>query len=281
MSGPAVSEPVGAIAAVVEPSMGVRAVRQARDWIPPMVLLIGFLVAWELTVRVLGLKQFILPRPTAIATAWQTYLPELYAAARYTFLEIVAGLLIGATAGIVVGTLTARFRFMQDSLMPFAVAASSVPILAFAPLFNNWFGLDQQLSKAMVAAVLCFFPVMINTVRGLTTVDPRALELFRAYATPERAVFRKLRVPNALPYIFTSLRLAVTLATIGAVVGEYFAAPRASLGQYIATYSAFLNFERSWAAIVFACAIGIGLYLVVVVLERLVMPWYGRQAAAM
>jgi NitT/TauT family transport system permease protein len=270
----------GSVAAVAEPSMGVRAVRQARDWIPPIVLLVGFLVAWELTVRVLGLKQFILPRPLAIAAAWQTYLPELYAAARYTFLEIVAGLVIGATAGILVGTLTARFRFMQDSLMPFAVAASSVPILAFAPLFNNWFGLDQQLSKAMVAAVLCFFPVMINTVRGLTTVDPRAIELFRSFATPERAVFRKLRVPNALPYIFTSLRLAVTLATIGAVVGEYFAAPRASLGQYIATYSAFLNFERSWAAIVFACAIGIGLYLIVVVLERIVMPWYGRQAAA-
>ena len=162
--------------------------------------------------------------------------------------------------------------------MPFAVAASSVPILAFAPLFNNWFGLDQQLSKAMVAAALCFFPVMINTVRGLTTVDPRSLELLRSYATPERDVFRKLRVPNALPYIFTALRLAVTLATIGAVVGEYFAAPRASLGQYIATYSAFLNFERSWAAIVFACAIGIGLYLVVVVLERLVMPWHDRRA---
>ena len=262
------------------PTLGVRVGRGIRDWGPSLLVFIGFLAAWELTVRVLNLKQFILPRPLAIADAWQRYLPELYAAARYTFLEIIAGLLIGAVAGIVVGTLTARFRFMQESLMPFAVAASSIPILAFAPIFNNWFGLDQQLSKAMVAAVLCFFPIMINTVRGLTTVDPRAVELFRSYATPERAVFRKLRVPNALPYIFTSLRLAVTLATIGAVVGEYFAAPRASLGQYIATYSAFLNFERSWAAIVFACIIGIGLYLVVVVLERLVMPWYGRQAAA-
>ena len=110
--------------------------------------------------------------------------------------------------------------------MPFAVAASSVPILAFAPLFNNWFGLDQQLSKAMIAAALCFFPVMINTVRGLTTVDPAAVELLRSYAASEAQVFRKLRVPNALPYIFTALRLAATLATIGAVVGEYFAAPR-------------------------------------------------------
>jgi NitT/TauT family transport system permease protein len=168
---------------------------------------------------------------------------------------------------------------MQDSLMPFAVAASSVPILAFAPLFNNWFGLDQQLSKAMVAAALCFFPVMINTVRGLTTVDPRSIELLRSYATSEAGVFMKLRVPNALPYVFTALRLAVTQATIGAAVGENFAAPRASLGQYIATYSAFLNFERAWAAIVFTCAIGIGLYLVVVAAERIVMPWHDRRAA--
>ncbi len=199
--------------------------------------------------------------------------PSSYQAASYTFLEIIGGMVIGCTAGIVVGAITARYRSMQDSLMPFAVAASSVPILAFAPLFNNWFGLDQQLSKAMIAAALCFFPVMINTVRGLTTVDPAAVELLRSYAASETQVFRKLRVPNALPYIFTALRLAATLATIGAVVGEYFAAPRASLGQYIATYSAFLNFERSWAAIVFACAIGIGLYVLVAVVEWLVMPW--------
>jgi NitT/TauT family transport system permease protein len=244
-----------------------------REWAPPILLFVGFLVGWEIVVRTFGISQFILPGPTAIADAWVTYLPEISAAARYTVVEIILGLVIGVTAGIAVGTITARYRPVQDSLMPFAVAASSVPILAFAPLFNNWFGLDSQLSKAMVAAVLCFFPVMINTVRGLTTVDPLSLELLRSYATPESVVFRKLRVPNALPYVFTALRLAVTLATIGAVVGEYFAAPRSSLGQYIATYSAFLNFERSWAAIVFACAIGIGLYLLVVLAERLIMPW--------
>ena len=157
--------------------------------------------------------------------------------------------------------------------MPFAVAANSVPIIAFAPIFNNWFGLDSQFSKAMIASVLVFFPVMISTVRGLITVDPAAIELMRAYATSELTVFRLLRIPNALPFVFTSLKVATTLATIGAIVAEYFGAPRISLGQYIATYSSFLNFERSWAAIVFAAAIGIGLYLAVVLLERLVMPW--------
>jgi NitT/TauT family transport system permease protein len=255
------------------------AIGRARDWGPPVVLLAAILVVWELAVRVFQIKQFILPGPLEIAVAWQTYLPELLDAASYTFLEIIGGLIIGASAGIIVGAITARYRSMQDSLMPFAVAASSVPILAFAPLFNNWFGLDQQLSKAMIAAALCFFPVMINTVRGLTTVDPQAVELMRSYAASETMVFRKLRVPNALPYVFTALRLAVTLATIGAVVGEYFAAPRASLGQYIATYSAFLNFERSWAAIVFACAIGLGLYALVAITERLVIPWQARRIA--
>lgn len=258
--------------------LGVR--DRARDWGPPALLLIGLLVAWELVVRVFDIEQFILPSPVAIAETWVTYFPELFAAARFTFVEIIGGLVIGATGGIVVGIITARYASMRDSLMPFAVAASSVPILAFAPLFNNWFGLDQQLSKAMIAAALCFFPVMINTVRGLTTVDPQAIELLRSYAATEGEVFRKVRVPNALPYIFTALRLAVTLATIGAVVGEYFAAPRASLGQYIATYSAFLNFERSWAAIVFACAIGIGLYLVVVAAERIIMPWHRHRDAS-
>jgi NitT/TauT family transport system permease protein len=252
---------------------GERVRGRLRDWGPPFLLFVGFLVVWEVTVRAFHVKQFILPSPIAIAVAWHTYLPELVDAASYTFLEIIGGMIIGSTAGIVVGAMTARYRSMQDSLMPFAVAASSVPILAFAPLFNNWFGLDQQLSKAMIAAALCFFPVMINTVRGLTTVDPAALELMRSLAASETQVFRKLRIPNALPYIFTALRLAATLATIGAVVGEYFAAPRASLGQYIATYSAYLNFERSWAAIVFACAIGISLYVLVSVTEWLVMPW--------
>jgi NitT/TauT family transport system permease protein len=102
----------------------------------------------------------------------------------------------------------------------------------------------------------------------------------RAYAASEMTVFRKLRIPNSLPFVFTALRVATTLATIGAIVGEYFAAPRVSLGQYIATQSSFLNFERSWAAIVFAAAIGIGLYLFVVALERVVMPWHAGSGDA-
>lgn len=249
------------------------AAQQARDVVPPVVAFILLIVLWEVTVRGLNLKQFILPSPLAIVGAWQANLDVLVPAALYTLGEIVAGLLIGSVAGILVGGAAAQFGPIRGSLLPFAIVANSVPIIAFAPIFNNWFGTDTQLSKALIAAVLVFFPVMINTMRGLMNVDPSALELLRSYAASERTILRTLRVPNSLPFVFTALRVATTLATIGAIVSEYFAAPRGSLGQYIATQSAFLAFERSWAAIIFAAAIGIGLYLAVVALERLVSPW--------
>jgi NitT/TauT family transport system permease protein len=249
------------------------AARGAGDLVPPAVAFFAAVAIWELVVRAFGLKQFILPSPLAIGAAWLENLPTLVAAATYTFGEILGGLLLGAGAGILVGAMTARFGAVRASLLPFAVAANSVPIIAFAPIFNNWFGLDSQVPKAMIAAVLVFFPVMINTVRGLLAVDPAALELMRSYAASELVIFRRLRVPNSLPFVFTALRVATTLATIGAIVAEYFASPVGSLGQYIATQSSFLAFDRSWAAIIFAAAIGIGLYLFVAGLERLVSPW--------
>lgn len=244
-----------------------------RDWLPAALVFAGFLACWELVVAIFNIKQFILPSPLAIAAAWQAELPALWSATTYTLTEILWGLGIGVTAGILAGVLTARFAALRDSMMPFAIVANSVPILAFSPIFNNWFGIANPLSKAMVAAVLCFFPVMINTVRGLTNVQPAALELMRSYAAGQLEVFRRVRVPTALPFVFTALRLATTLATIGAVVGEYFGAPKASLGQYIATASGYLAFEEAWAAIVFTAAIGIVLYVLVVLLERVVMPW--------
>ena len=248
-------------------------VDRIREWVPAAILFIGILVTWELAVRLFAIQQFILPRPLAIVDAWREHFQEINSAAAYTFTEVIGGLLIGVIGGLAAGMITARFAAFRESVMPFAVAVNSIPILAFAPVFNNLFGLDKQLSKMMVAAALCFFPVMINTVRGLLSAPAPAIELMRSYAATDREIFLKVRVPAAVPYIFTALRISATLATIGAVIGEYFGAPKVSLGQYIVTYSSYLNFERSWAALVFACAIGMGLYVAVVVVERAVAPW--------
>ncbi len=260
--------------ATPEGSAGRRAALKLADWTPAIVVAVLFILFWQAAVTFLEIQRFVLPAPFAIGEAFVTYFGEIWAAASYTAGEAVGGLIIGVSAGLLVGLLVARFVNLRESLMPLAIAVNSIPIIAFAPIMNNWFGLANPLSKMMIAALLCFFPVMINTVRGLTLVDPAALELMRSTAASERTVLLKLRIPNALPFIFTALKIAVTLATIGAIVGEYFGAPRASLGQYIAQHAAYFNFERSWAAIILAAAIGIGLYLIVLIAERLIMPWH-------
>ncbi len=254
--------------------------RTLRSWLLPLGIFFGAIIVWDLLTRVLGLPQFILPAPSKIAEAWVTYLPELWSSATYTLVEILLGMVIGAVGGLAAGIGVARWASLRESILPVAIGISAIPIIAFAPLFNNWFGLDKQLSKAMVAAALVFFPVMINTARGLMHVDPAALELMRSMAASDGQVFRELRSHCAMPFVFTALKVGTTLATIGAIIGEYFGAPSISLGQYIVRYAAFLDLERSWAAIVFASAIGISLYLLVAIVERLVMPWHSSYRTA-
>src|SRR5207245_10545872 len=118
------------------------------------------------------------------------------------------------------------------------------------------------LLKMMVVAVLVFFPIMINTLRGLTLVDQTSLELMRSYAASERAIFAKVRVPNALPYIFTAFKVSATLSLIGAIVAEYFGGSRSALGQFIITEAEFFRFANAWAAIVVACVVRIGFCLI-------------------
>ena len=125
-------------------------------------------------------------------------------------------------AGVAVAFATARYATARELLLPLAIGASAVPIIAFAPLMNNWFGVLNPLSKMMIVAVLVFFPIVINVTRGLTQVEPAALELMRSYAASEGTILRVLRIPNALPYFFTGLKVAATLSLIGAIVGEYF-----------------------------------------------------------
>ena len=158
--------------------------------------------------------------------------------------------------------------------MPLAVAAGAIPIIAFAPLMNNWFGVLSPLSKMMMAAVLVFFPVMANVTRGLTQVEPSALELMRSYAATDTEVLRKVRIPNALPYFFTALKLATTLALIGAIVGEYFGGASLVLGRIIVQSASSLKFDVTWAAILMAAIAGIVFYLIVAAVERLVIPWH-------
>ena len=201
-------------------------------------------------------------------------LTPILAASWFTLKEAVGGLALGTVAGIVVALATTRWTATREALLPFAIAANSMPIIAFAPIMNNWFGIDNPFSKMAIVTIMIFFPIMINTVRGLISVDSRSLELMRSYAASDSEILFKLRIPNALPSLFSGLKVAGALAMIGAIVGEYFGGPRIALGVFITQEAALFRFASAWAAILVACLLGIALYLIILLAERVAMPWH-------
>jgi len=252
----------------------------ARQYLPAAVILIGVLVAWEVLVGASGVQGFVLPQPSAIWSALVENWTADYAilpAARVTLFEALGGLVIGTLLGVTTAFIVSLFPASRDTVLPLAIAINAIPIIAFAPIANNWIGITSPLSKMAVAAALVYFPIMINVLRGLTQVEGSALELMRSYAAGPAAVTTQLRVPNALPYFLTGLKIATTLSLIGAVVGEYFGGLSATLGRVVVSAASSLRFDVTWAAILVVSLTGIVLYLLVVALERVLIPWHPSQ----
>jgi NitT/TauT family transport system permease protein len=244
-----------------------------RDWVPAAAFLVLGLVAWQVLVSVLSIQRFLLPKPTQIATAFWGQRSSLWSAGWFTFQEALGGFVIGSTLAILVGLVLARWKPLRSAVMPYAIAANAVPIIAFAPITNAWFSPLSKSSKMAIAAVLVFFPVLVNTIRGLTSVRPQSIELMRSYAAGEFEIFRRVRVPAALPYIFTALKVASVLAMIGAIVGVYFGGSIEALGVQIKNSASLFQFESAWAAILVASLLGIAFYLAVALAERIVTRW--------
>ena len=154
--------------------------------------------------------------------------------------------MLGAVAALVV----IRFRTANETLTPLAVAVNAIPIIALAPLFNNWVGITSPRSNQAVVVLLVFFPVFINTARGLTEVDDEQIELMQSYAASDWRIMRTVRIPNALPFFFTALRVVASLAVIAAIVVEYFGGRQDTLGNIITQNAQFTRYDVAWAAVV-------------------------------
>jgi NitT/TauT family transport system permease protein len=259
--------------------IGTRSLRQLRAQAPAIVVFVAVLVAWEVGVGALNLQQFILPRPSAIATAFVAEWGTLQAAARNTLYEALGGLAIGVAAGVLTAFAVSRWGRVREIALPIAIGASAIPIIAAAPIMSNWFGILNPFAKMAIVILLVYFPMLINVARGLTQVEPSALELMRASAASDGQVLRKVRIPNALPYFFTGLKVCTTLSLIGAVVAEYFGGSSDVLGRVIVQNSSRLRFDVVWAAIAITAVSGILMYLVALAIERVVIPWHASQRA--
>lgn len=257
---------------------GMRLRGSLGTYLPAVVVFVAVIAFWELIGPSLQRRPLVMPPPSAIVTAlgenWSGGRWQLLPSALATLYEAVGGLIIGTVVGVAVAFAVARWASARDSILPIAVAANAIPIIAIAPIMNNWFGVTNPLSKMMIAALLVFFPVMINVTRGLSQVEPAALELMRSYAASEWTVLRKLRIPNALPFFLTALKVGTTLSLIGAIVGEYFGGASQVIGRIVVQSASALRFDVTWAAISLGAATGIAFYLVIVAAERVLIPWH-------
>jgi NitT/TauT family transport system permease protein len=240
--------------------------------LPPLVVAVVLLAAWEAWGS--GQVGTPLSSPSRIVGAFVDESGLLLRSGWSTLIEALGGLAIGTAFGLIMAFAAARFIVARDILLPIAIGAAAIPLIALAPIFNNWFGLTNPLSKMAMAALLVFFPIFVSVTRGLVEVSPAALELMRSYASGDTEVLRKVRVPNMLPFFFTALKVSSTLAFIGAIVAEYFGGTTEVLGRVIINAMFSGKYGLAWAGIFLGAFVAIVAYLVVSAVERRAIPWY-------
>ncbi|UWQ19226.1 ABC transporter permease [Jannaschia sp. M317] len=261
-------------------ALNVRVARSAAGgWAAPILFGLTLLILWELTVRLFAVPTVILPAPSQIATAIAANLPTLWADFVQTVLKgALSGWLIGAGAGIATGLLVARSDFLRRGLLPVGNFVAALPIVGTAPILVMWFGFGWE-SKAAVVVVMVFFPVLVNTVAGLADTSTMQRDLMRTYGASAGQELRYLKLQAALPFIFNGLKIATTLALIGAIVAEFFGSPTLGMGFRISTEVGRLNLPMVWASIVVAAIAGSLSYGAIAALEKRLTFWHPSQRA--
>ncbi len=245
---------------------------RALGW--PLAVSLAVLGAWEAAVAALHVKAVLLPRPSVIAGVLWRQGPLILEHMWPTFYQIVLGFLLALAGGVLVAVLITYSEIVRKGFYPLIVVSQIVPKVAVAPLFVVWFGLGD-LSRLLLAFLIAFFPIVINTASGLTSVEDDYVRMARACMGSRWQIFTKIRLPHALPLIFGGMKISITLAVIGVVVAEFVAAQR-GIGYLIVMANGLLDTPLMMAAIAALSAMGLLLYGVVAGLERMVVYWHVR-----
>jgi NitT/TauT family transport system permease protein len=240
----------------------------------PVLGIIAILTLWHGYTRLTGISTIVLPGPFDILNASLRHFGLLARETWPTLLESVLGFVLAMLIGIPLAVCVANSRLLNLTLYPILVATQSVPKVAIAPIILVWFGLGME-SKLAIAFLVSFFPVVIDTATGLRATPVGLLELARSLRASPLQIFLKVQMPAALPFVFSGAKVAITLAVIGAVIGEFVGSMR-GLGNLLLTANSQLDGPLAWAALVWLSVLGIVLFAVVSLTERLVMPWAER-----
>lgn len=241
--------------------------------LPALVVGLIVLVLWEGIVRLANVPSFILPAPSDIIVRFFTDFGTLLSAARVTTVGVFGGILMGAFFAIIASLVVSLFERIAKTALVLVAIVSCAPVVALAPIFNAWFGTTNIFSKISVAAIMVFFPVMVNTTRGLLDVTPLHRELLDSLGASRRQLLLYVRIPGALPSLIDGLKVGSTLAVIGIIVAEYFGGTANALGVMIANSAALSQFTLTWAAVFAASILGLLAYGLVLLLGRVIVPW--------
>ncbi|HEY1747998.1 MAG TPA: ABC transporter permease [Xanthobacteraceae bacterium] len=245
--------------------------RQLPDWVLALALLVAVAAIWEAVIRVFHISSFILPAPSAIIASLIQNRGKLATAAGSTALEILLGFVLAAVTGVVVALVIARFERFGRALYPLIVLFQNVPKVALAPIFILWFGFDLAPKIALIV-VIAFFPVAIDMLAGLQSVEPSFVALMHSVGASRTKILLRVRIPHSLPHLMAGLKVAITFSVIGAIVGE-FAGANHGLGYLIEFASTQLDTALIFAGLTVISVLGLAFYYVVELAERLLVPW--------
>jgi NitT/TauT family transport system permease protein len=246
--------------------------------LPVTIALLVAVLVWEAWTALARTPTYIVPAPSAIGARLVADPVHFLRHGAVTLLEALGGFALGSGVALIAATLMAHSRPLERALLPIAILVKVTPVVAVAPLFVIWFGFGAA-PKILIAALITFFPTLVNAITGLRAVDRAALDVLRSVNASRREVFFGLRVPSAMPYLFAAFRVAVPLAVIGAVVGEWFSADR-GLGAVIIVAHSNLDMPTLFGAIVTLALIGVGLSAVLSATERRVLFWHASVASS-
>ena len=237
---------------------------------PPVLLLAALLGTWQVAVTIGDIPAFVLPSPADIAGQVAQFSGAITSAALVTGRNALTGLVVGGALGVLLAVVASSARLLDQLADPVVTGLAVIPVVALAPVLYSMYGAASEQARVIVAALAVFVPVYVNTLRGLRQVLPVHRDLMRVLAASPRQVARTVTVPTAVPFVFTGLRMASSLAVISAIVAEYFGGPRSGIGSFITTAAAGSNYARAWAYVVGGIVVGLLFYAVTATAEHLV-----------